>query len=213
VPGKVFQVTTLPRAVIFDVGKVLYDWSPRFLYERLIDDDRALDAFLRDVLTLDWHFQHDAGRPFAETSAELIAEHPQHEALILAWRDRYLESIGGPIPGVHALVEALDAAGVPLFVISNFSHEFWPPFRAREAALFDRFRGFVISGEEKLIKPDPAIYALALDRFGLAPQEAFFIDDNRANVEAAAAMGIHAHHFTEAESLRTALARYGLLAN
>lgn len=199
------------RAAIFDVGKVLYDWNPRFLYERLIDDDRALDAFLRDVLTTDWHFQHDAGRPFAETSAELIAAHPQHEALILAWRDRYLESIGDPIPGVHAIVEELDAAGVPLFVISNFSHEFWPPFRAREAALFDRFQNFVISGEERLIKPDPAIYALALDRFGLAPGEAFFTDDNRANIDAAAAMGIRAHHFTDAAGLRAALAAAGLL--
>lgn len=205
-----------PTAVIFDVGMVLYDWNPRYLYakvfaERSIDDDRALDCFLRDVLTTDWHFQHDAGRPFAATSAELIAQFPEHEALILAWRDRYLESIGDPIPGVHAIVAELEAAGVPLFVISNFSHEFWPPFRAREASLFDRFQGFVISGEERLIKPDPAIYHLALDRFGLAAEEAFFTDDNAANVAAAAALGIHAHHFTDAVLLRKALAEAGLL--
>ena len=199
------------RAAIFDVGKVLYDWSPRFLYERLIDDDRALDAFLRDVLTPQWHFQHDAGRPFAETSAELIARHPEHEALILAWKTRYNESIGDPVPGVHAIVEELDRAGVPLFVISNFSGEFWPPFRAQEAALFDRFRGFVISGDEKLLKPDPAIYRLALDRFGLAAEEAFFVDDVPANVEGAAALGIAARLFTDAATLRRDLRAVGLL--
>lgn len=199
------------RAAVFDVGKVLYDWNPRFLYRRLIADDRALDAFLSNVLTLDWHFQHDAGRPFAETSAELIAAFPEHEALILAWRDRYLDSIGDPMPGVHAIVEELDAAAVPLFVISNFSGEFWRPFRAREAALFDRFRGFVISGDERLVKPDPAIYALALDRFGLTADEAFFVDDNAANVASAAAMGIHARLFTDSATLRRDLAAVGLL--
>jgi HAD superfamily hydrolase (TIGR01509 family) len=199
------------RAAIFDVGKVLYDWSPRFLYERLIDDDRALDAFLRDVLTPQWHFQHDAGRPFAKTSAELIALHPEHEALILAWKTRYNESIGDPVPGVHAIVEELDRAGVPLFVISNFSGEFWPPFRAQEAALFDRFRGFVISGDERLMKPDPAIYRLALDRFGLAAEEAFFVDDVPANVEGAAALGIAARLFSDAATLRQDLRAVGLL--
>jgi len=198
------------HAVIFDVGKVLYDWSPRFLYERLIDDDRALEAFLRDVVTTDWHFQHDAGRPFAETSAELIAQFPEHEALIAAWGPRFNDSIGDPVPGMHALVEELDAAGVPLFAITNFSGEFWPPFRAREAALFDRFRDVVVSGDEKLVKPDPAIYRLALERFGLAPHETVFIDDNRDNIAGAAALGIAAIHFTDADTLRRELTGIGL---
>jgi 2-haloacid dehalogenase len=197
------------RAVIFDVGKVLYDWSPRFLYERLIEDGRALDAFLRDVVTTDWHFQHDAGRPFAETSAELIARFPEHETLIAAWGPHFNHSIGDPIPGMHALVEELDAAGVPLFAITNFSGEFWPPFRAREAHLFDRFRDVVVSGDEKLVKPDPAIYRLALDRFGIAAGDAVFIDDNRDNVAGAEAVGIAAIHFTDAKALRQQLAELG----
>jgi 2-haloacid dehalogenase len=198
------------RAVIFDVGKVLYDWSPRFLYERLIDDDRALEAFLRDVVTAEWHFQHDAGRPFAETSAELIARFPKHEALISVWGPTFINSIGEPIAGMHALVEELDAAGVPLFAITNFSGEFWPPFRAREAALFDRFRDVVVSGDEKLVKPDAAIYRLALERFGLEPHEAVFIDDNRDNVAGAEAVGMAAIHFTDAGALRRELAGLGL---
>lgn len=184
-----------PTAVIFDVGRVLYDWDPRILYERLIGDDRGLDAFLRDVVTVEWHFQHDAGRDFADTSAELAALYPQHADLIALWGPRFNDSVGAPIAGMHELVVDLDSAGVPLFAITNFSHEFWPPFRAREAALFDRFRDVVVSGVEKLVKPDPAIYGLALDRFGLAPHQAVFIDDNAANVAAAEALGIHAIHF------------------
>lgn len=201
-----------PHAVIFDVGAVLFQWSPRFLYERLIEDDRALDAFLDTVITHDWHMQHDAGRPFAETSAELIAKFPQHEALIAAWGPRFNETIPAAIPGMIALVEELDAAGVPLFAITNFSGEFWKPFRAREAALFDRFRDIVVSGDERLMKPDPAIYALALKRFGLAAGEALFVDDNVANVAAARNAGIDAVLFTDAGAFRAELVKVGLLA-
>ncbi len=202
---------TRPRAVIFDVGMVLYRWDPRFLYERLIEDDRALDAFLANVLTRDWHVQHDAGRLFADTSAELIARFPEHEALISVWGPRFNETIPGPVPGMTELVEELDAAGVPLFAITNFSGEFWKPFRAREAALFDRFRGIVVSGDEKLMKPDPAIYALALERFGLEAGEAVFIDDVPANAEAATRAGIQGIVFTGADALRGVLVRLGVL--
>ena len=197
------------RAVIFDVGNVLFTWHPRFLYERLIPDDEALDAFLRDVVTLDWHFQHDAGRSFADTSAELVARFPQHAELIGAWGPRFNDSIGPAVPGMIALTEELDAAGVPLFAITNFSGEFWPPFRTREAALFDRFRDIVVSGDERLVKPDPAIYRLALDRFGLNAHGAVFVDDNLANIDAAAKLGIHAIHFTNAQDLRTELRGLG----
>jgi 2-haloacid dehalogenase len=201
----------VPSAVIFDVGKVLYDWDPRYLYERLIEDDRALDTFLRAVVTREWHFQHDAGRPFAETSAELIAHYPEHESLIAAWGSRFNDSVGDPIPGMPDLVAELDSAGVPLYAITNFSGEFWPPFRTREAALFDRFRDVVVSGDEKLVKPDPAIYRLALERFGLQPREAVFVDDNSANVAGARAVGMIALLFTDAPALRRDLARIGLL--
>jgi 2-haloacid dehalogenase len=199
------------RAVVFDVGNVLYHWRPRALYERLIADDRALDAFLAEVVTPDWHFQHDAGRPFAETSAELIAEHPHHRELIEAWGANFEDSITGPVDGMHDLVAELDEGGVPIFGITNFSEEFWLPFRKREAALFDRFRDIVVSGTEKLVKPDPAIYALALKRFGLAPGEGLFIDDSLANVEGARTNGFVAHHFANSRALRVSLMRYHLL--
>ena len=202
---------TKPHAVIFDIGRVLYRWEPRLLYERLIPDDEARDAFLRDVVSTDWHFQHDAGRDFAATSAELIAAHPHHADLIAAWAPNFLDTIPGPVEGMPALVDDLHAAGVPLYAITNFSHEFFPPFRAREAAMFDRFRDIVVSGDEKLVKPDAAIYRLALSRFGLRAVDAVFVDDNEANVAGAAAMGMHALHFTGEPRLRGELTALGLL--
>ena len=200
-----------PHAVVFDIGGVLFHWHPRYLYERLIGDDQALDAFLRDVVTLDWHLQHDEGRPFAETSAELIARHPDHAALISVWQSRFNETIKGPMEGMHEIVAELDAAGVPLYSITNFSGEFFPPFREAHAHLFDRFRDIVVSGDEKLVKPDPAIYALALERFGLKPGEAIFIDDRPENAAAADAAGFHGHHFVDAPTLRRALEAVSLL--
>lgn len=201
-----------PHAVIFDIGNVLFHWHPRFLYERLIDDDQALEAFLKDVVTLEWHFQHDEGRNFAETSAELVAAYPQHADLIAAWGPRFNESVGDPVAGMHELAAELDSAGVPLFAITNFSHEFFPPFRREWPDLFDRFRDIVVSGDEKLVKPDAALYRLALDRFGLAPADAIFIDDNAANVAGAEAIGLRSILFKDAAVTRAALAEAGLLA-
>ena len=200
-----------PTSVIFDVGRVLFDWNLRFLYERLIPDGEALDAFLRDVVTPEWHFQHDAGRPFAETSAELTACYPHHAELIAALRPRFNETIGPALPGMAELVAELDAASVPLFAITNFSGEFWPPFRAREAAFFAPFRDVVVSGDEKLVKPDAAIYRLALDRFGLQAAQAVFVDDNAENVAGAEAVGMHALLFTGAGRLRADFTELGLL--
>ena len=124
---------------------------------------------------------------------------------------RFGETITDPVPGVHAIVDELHACGVPLFAITNFSADFWRPFHDRERAFFGRFRDIVVSGEEKLLKPDPAIYYLALDRFGLRPAQALFIDDRAINVEGALAVGMHAHLFTTAEDLRTRLISEGLL--
>ena len=199
------------KAVVFDVGNVLFSWDPRFLYERLIDDDRALDAFLRDVVTHDWHFQHDAGRPFAETSAELIAEHPHHSDLIAAWGPRFNESLGPAIEGMTELVEQLDGQGVPLFAITNFSGEFWTPFRDTQP-LFDRFRDIVVSGDERLVKPDAAIYRLALERFEMPAEQLLFVDDRAENVAGAQGVGMHGHLFRDAPTLRAELARHALLS-
>jgi 2-haloacid dehalogenase len=197
-----------PGALVFDVGHVLYDWDPRFLYAKLIAEPDRLDWFLANVVTKRWHYQHDLGRPWRETTAELIAAFPDERALIEAYGPRWLETIPGPVPGTHALVEALDAAGVPLYAITNFSGEFWEMFRPT-APLFDRFRDIIVSGHERLMKPDPAIYALAEERFGRAPEELLFVDDNPANVAGALAAGWHAHRFVDAPALGGALRSHG----
>ena len=200
-----------PTAVIFDIGNVLYDWDIRYLYCKLIADPARLDWFCTTVVTPDWHFQHDAGRPVAETTAELTAQFPGEAALIAVYAPRWLETIAGPVAGMPELVADLDAAGVPLYAITNFSAEFWAMFRPT-APMFDRFRGIVVSGEDRLTKPGAAIYALALDRFGPAAAAAVFIDDRADNVAAAEAAGLHGHRFVDAAMTRRALAGHGLLA-
>jgi 2-haloacid dehalogenase len=200
-----------PTAVVFDVGNVLYGWDPdSFLVRQIADDDARL-RFIEEVDLYAWHETLDGGRPFGEASAELSEKFPLYAHLISAWGERFGETITDPVPGVHAIVEALDEKGVPLFAITNFSADFWEPFAGRERAFFSRFRDIVVSGREKLLKPDPAIYYLALDRFRIPAREALFVDDREINVEGALAVGMHAHLFTSAEDLRARLRSEGLL--
>lgn len=190
----------IERCVIFDVGRVLFDWDLRHLFAKLIADRDELEWFVTTVVTPEWHFQHDAGRPLAEMVPELKAEFPGHAALIDAYATRFNETIPGPVPGSLELVERLDAAGVPLFAITNFGHEFWEAFRPTQP-VFDRFQDIIVSGTEKLTKPGAPIYALAIDRFGIDPAGALFVDDNAANIAGAEAMGIAGHHFRDAATL------------
>jgi 2-haloacid dehalogenase len=198
------------RAVVFDVGNVLYGWDIGALYAKLIPDRARRDWFLANVVTPEWHFQHDQGRPHAETTAELVARYPAEADLIRAYAPRWLETITGPVPGMLELVAELDDRGIPLYAITNFSAEFWPMFRVK-APIFERFRDVLVSGAEKLLKPDPEIYRLALRRFGLAPGEGLFVDDRIENVRGGVAEGFPGHHFTGLGSLRQRLAAEGLL--
>lgn len=198
------------EAVVFDVGRVLYQWQLRTLFEKLIDDPGELDWFLAHVVTEEWHFQHDAGRPLAEMVPERQAQFPGHAVLIAAYADRFNETIPGPVPGSLELVARLDQAGVPLYAITNFGAELWDMFRPT-APVFDRFRDIVVSGREKLAKPDPAIFTLAEQRFGHARHAMLFIDDNAANIAAAAQLGWQVHHFHDAARLEADLITRGLL--
>jgi 2-haloacid dehalogenase len=198
-------------AVVFDVGRVLFRWDLRCLFARLIDDPRELDWFLATVVTPEWHFEHDAGRPLAEMVPERIARFPAYKRLIEAYAARFNETIPGPVPGSLELVEALHARGVPLFAITNFGADFWPGFRSGQP-IFDRFRDIVVSGEERIAKPDPAIYRLAAARFGHAPEAMLFVDDSEANVAAAVACGWQGHRFTDAARWADDLRDRGLVA-
>jgi 2-haloacid dehalogenase len=199
------------NAVVFDVGNVLYGWDPDSFLVRQIADDEARLRFVEDIGLWEWHDTLDGGRDFREAADELSGKFPEYAHLISAWGDRFGETISDPVPGMHEIVEELDARGVPLFAITNFSADFWTPFAEREQAFFSRFRDIVVSGQEKLLKPDPAIYYLALDRFRVKPAEALFIDDREINVEGARAVGMEAHLFTTAEDLCLRLAAEGLL--
>ncbi|HEX8644886.1 MAG TPA: HAD family phosphatase [Allosphingosinicella sp.] len=204
-------MTGQPTAAVFDVGNVLYGWDPEAFLARQLPEDEARLRFVEEVGLWDWHDSLDAGRPFAEAAAELSGRFPEYAHLVTAWGERFGETITDPVPGVHEIVEELDARGVPLFAITNFSADFWTPFHERERAFFSRFRDIVVSGEEKLVKPDPALYFRALDRFGLRPAEALFVDDRAINIAGAEAVGMRAHLFTDAAGLRTRLRAEGLL--
>ena len=199
-----------PKAVVFDIGRVLFDWNLRFLFEKLIDEPAALDRFLAEVVTEEWHFQSDGGQSLAEMVPARIAQFPEHAHLIEAYRARFNETLPAAIPGTHEIVRRLAGRGVPLYALTNFGAEFWAGFRPVQP-IFDLFADVVVSGEERVAKPDPLIYQIAERRFGLPPHALFFTDDNPANVAAAAARGWRAHLFTDAAGLEAELAAHGLL--
>ncbi|WP_232495768.1 HAD-IA family hydrolase [Novosphingobium kaempferiae] len=209
-PGR--EIATPVSAVVFDVGKVLVEWDMRLLFARLIDDPARLDWFMANVVTQDWHFEHDGGRDLAEMVAARKAEFPGHDDLLDAYATRFGETIPGNVPGSHEIVRELSARGVPLFAITNFASTFWHEFRAGEP-LFDLFGDIVVSGDEKLLKPDARIFDLAARRFGHAPEAMLFIDDNAANIAAARDLGWQVHHFADADALRADLTERGLLAS
>ena len=187
-------------AVVFDVGRVLYHWDLGLLLRKVETDPERLRFVMEEIITEEWHFEHDRGRPLAEMVPERIARYPDHEAAIRAYATRFNETIPGPVEGSHALVERLDERGVPLFAITNFGHDFWAEFRPT-APIFDRFRDIVVSGTEKLAKPGAAIFNLSERRFGHAADRMLFIDDNKANIVAARELGWQVHHFECAQAL------------
>jgi 2-haloacid dehalogenase len=199
-------------AAIFDIGNVLIRWDPRLLYRRLLPDDAAIDAFLAEVAFHDWNLELDRGADWDEVVATLSARHPHHAALIAAFHHRWPETVPGAIDGSVAILDELAAAGVALYAITNFSLPKWELTLARFPFLAAAFRDVVVSGRERLVKPDPAIFRLLLDRNGLDAADCIFVDDSARNVAAAAALGLEAILFTGPEPLRAELARRGLLA-
>jgi 2-haloacid dehalogenase len=199
------------KAAVFDLGGVLIDWDPRYLYRKLLADEGEVEEFLATVCTPEWNAEQDRGRPFAEGVAELVERHPAHAAAIAAFHERWPEMLGGDIPGAVELLAELRATGLPLYALTNWSAETFVVARERFAFL-DWFDGLLVSGEERIIKPDPAIFELLLDRFGLDPGSTFYVDDSPANVAAAAALGLDAVRFTGPERLRRDLAARRLLA-
>ena len=196
--------------VVFDLGGVLLDWDPRHLYRRLFSDADEMERFLSEVCTMDWHAEHDRGRPFAESAAQLASEHPEHSELIWAWGRRSEEMIAGPITGTVEILAELRGHGVRLLALTNMEAETYPLRRDRYE--FMRwFEGTLVSSEVGLVKPDPRIFELLLSRYGLDASRTLFVDDAPRNVEAARAVGLRAIRFTAPGDLRAELVRLGLL--
>ena len=196
--------------VVFDLGNVLIDWNPRYLYRKLLPNEAEVERFLNEICTDEWNVRMDAGLPMAEGIAEKVQEFPEHETLIRAWWERWPEMLGEPLAETVEILQELQNAGTPLYVLSNWSADTYP-LAEPSFPFLGWFRGKVISGEVKMKKPDPKIYQHLLERFGLEPSQTVFIDDKSANVAAANVEGIRGLVFTGAAKLRADLGQMGLL--
>lgn len=198
------------KVVIFDLGGVLIDWNPRYLYRKLFEDEVAMEHFLATVCTLGWNALQDAGRPVAEATRSLIRKWPDHAELIEAYYARWPEMLGGPIEDTVAVADDLHTRGVPLFALTNWSAETFPYVEHRYEFM-EWFEHILVSGRVGLKKPDLAIFRLLLGRCRIDAREAVFIDDSESNVAAAASIGLHAIRFTSATALRGDLETLGVL--
>ncbi len=199
-----------PRGVVFDIGNVIVRWDPRTLYRDIFPDPVQRDWFLANVCTADWHLAHDRGVTFADNRKPLLERFPQHAPAILAWEQRWPDMFSGVIEETETAIEALAVRGVPMFGLTNMSHETDQATFAMSPA-FRRLADIVVSARVGLMKPDPAIFALSARRAGLAPQDLLFVDDSRRNIDAAAAVGFDTHHFEDPSALWPALQARGLL--
>jgi len=196
--------------VVFDVGGVLVDWDPRHLYRSLIPDPVAMERFLTEVCSPQWHAQHDVGASYDDTIPPLAAAHPEWADEVRAWNERFDEMYNGCFEGSVDLLAALHRRGVPLFASTNWGAESWAAARARYVFL-EWFDGALVSGEVGLAKPDPAFFDLLVRRFGLRPPATLYIEDNRTNLAAAAARGFRTHAFVTPAALEAELRRHGLV--
>ena len=200
---------TAARSVLFDLGGVVIGWEPAGAYADVLPR-AAVEEFLTRTGFGTWNRAADAGRPFAEIEAELLARFPDEGTAVAAYRQNFGRTLTGLVPGTGAVLAELQQAGVACAALTNWSAETFPVAQER-FGLLRRFRGVLVSGAERLAKPDPAIFRLALERFDLDPAGCVFVDDSPANVEAATALGLTGLHFTGAGPFRADLERLGLL--
>ncbi len=197
--------------VVFDLGAVLIEWDPRHMYRSLFADEVAMENFLSTVTTPEWNHEQDRGRTLAEATAILVAKHPEHAELIKAYYGRWDEMLGEPIAGTVEIARQLKARGVRLLALTNWSAETFPRARHRMTFL-DDFDAVLVSGTVGLVKPDPAIYHLLVERHDLDVSQSIFVDDSLRNVEAAASLGFDAIQFRSPEQLADELRQRGMLA-
>ena len=196
-------------SVVFDIGGVLIDWNPRHLFRKVFESDEEMEWFLSNICTYEWNVQQDGGKLFSVATAELSAKYPDYSDKIAMYYGRWTEMLGGEIKGTVRIFHELKSKGMPLYALSNWSHEAFPVAYERYGFM-KLFDGLVVSGYEKLLKPDHAIYRVLMERYGINPAESVYIDDNRPNAEAAGELGFHAIHFLSPDQLREELRVLGL---
>lgn len=197
------------RHIVFDIGRVLVQWDPERPYRRLIPDEAKRRWFLDTVCTPAWNLEQDRGRPWAEAETLLIDQYPQEADLIRAYRAHWIDMVPDTLPETPAMLERLVEDGHDVTMLTNFAADTFEEALARFPVL-SRPRGVTVSGVEGIVKPDPAIYALHAERFGLDPAATLFFDDSPANVEAARGAGWTAHVFTDPSQMRADFAAAGL---
>jgi len=203
--------THLIRNIVFDFGGVLVDWNPEYLFKDVFKDREEMNHFLENICNSDWNEQQDAGRSLSKAISTLQELHPEYRKEIRMYYEQWTTTLGGPIEENVALLDPLKAR-FRLFGLSNWSAETFPIARDMYP-FFDLFEGIVISGEEKLKKPDKRLYQVLLQRYGLNAGESLFIDDSAPNVQAAKALGFQVIHLEKAVNLKEQLACMGISAN
>ena len=198
--------------VVFDIGGVLLDWSPDYLYGELIPDAAEREHFLTNIANGEWNKQQDAGRSWSEAVAELSSLHPEHAEWIEAYDKGWLKMVKGVLADTVELITEIREKKIPNYALTNFSHEKWEVAKAAFPILAE-FDGEVVSGAELTTKPDEKIYRILLERFDLDPARTFYTDDVQVNVDGARAVGIDAELFTDADTLRRQLRERGLPLN
>lgn len=199
------------KTIIFDLGGVLIDWNPDYVYKAIFKDEEKLAWFYREICTMDWNENQDAGYPLDRATQDRIELYPEYENWIRMYYGRWEEMLGGAIESTVEILQKLKAQErFRIVALTNWSAETFPIALDRYEFL-NWFEGIVVSGIEKTRKPFPEIYHICLDRFNFRAQESFFIDDNLKNIEAAENLGIQTHLFTSAEKLRQELIHKGLL--
>jgi 2-haloacid dehalogenase len=198
--------------VVFDVGGVLIDWNPRYLYRKLITEEAEMERFLTEVCTPEWHSQHDLGVSYEDTIPALIAAHPEWANEIRAWTDRFVEMYGGVFDDTVALLQDLHQRQVPLVASTNWGAESWAAAKVRYGFL-QCFDGALVSGEIGIAKPDPAFFEMLIETFAPVPQETLYIEDNLTNLRAASEQGFVTHAFVSPAELADALRRHGFIDN
>jgi 2-haloacid dehalogenase len=197
-------------AILFDIGNVLVQWDPRHLYRKLLSDEGAVEKFLSEVCTLEWHFAHDQGVSFEANAEPLKKQHPDHAELIDLWGERYLDMSPGEVPGISAVMDRAESAGLAFHGLTNMPSSIYP-ILTKAFVPVARLETVVVSGDEKICKPDPEIFHLAVARMGTDPARTLYVDDTLVNADAAGNVGLIPHHFTSADGLDAHLTRLGVM--